>query len=114
MKTKYFAFIVAVSCAFYVIFFPLVNMDVSPDVFPGCGADRISVQVSWSVRGADTKFIRIYVKEVGKKEALWIEGKVEGTQKTDSWVGDGLTFILKDDRGKVLSRRTVETYRCPI
>lgn len=112
MKIKFFVFAVVMSCALYIGFFPPVKMDVSPDVFPGCGADRVSAQVSWSVRGSSTKFVRIYVKEVGKKENLWVEGGAKGSQETDPWVGDGLTFIMKDDEGRVLARRTVETTRC--
>lgn len=98
--------------AMYVAFSSSAALDVEPNKLPGCSLERISSVVTWKVDAAETKFVRIYVKEVGKKERLWAEGGPIGSQKTDPWVGDGLTFILKDDKGSVLARRTVEAFSC--
>ena len=113
MKTMLSVFLSALFAgAVYVAFSSSAVLDVEPNKLPGCSLDRISSVVTWKVDGAGTKFVRIYVKEVGKKERLWAEGDPVGSQKTEPWVGDGLTFILKDDKGVVLARRTIEASSC--
>ncbi|MGC4009301.1 MAG: hypothetical protein QM805_10120 [Pseudomonas sp.] len=106
----FFAIVIAVSV--YVESPFNVALDIVPNKVSGCSLDRISSVVAWKVEATETKFVRIYVKEVGKKERLWTEGDPVGSQKTDPWVGDGLTFILKDDKGRVLARRTIEASNC--
>lgn len=113
MKTVLSVFFTALFAgAIYVAFPSNAALDVEPKKLPGCTLERISSVVTWKVDAAETKFVRIYVKEVGKKERLWAEGDPVGSQKTDPWVGDGLTFILKDDKGSVLARRTIEASSC--
>jgi len=105
----------ALLCACAISGCSRATIDFDPGVLPGCAAGHgEEVLVSWDVPNASTKKgIQIYIKRPGAGERPWIQGKPHGSRKTGRWTGDGMTFILRDDHGRELARRTIEKLPCP-
>lgn len=90
------------------------DLTVSPKVVSGCSDVRGSVvSVEWDARSVGAKNVRIVLTRPGGGEHPWMQGPPAGQRKTGPWAVDGLTFVLRDMRGRELARRTVESSACP-
>lgn len=90
------------------------SLTLDPAVLPGCAAGHGAVVlVRWDARNVQTKTVQVALTRPGGHERAWTHGKPSGSRQTGRWSVDGLTFILRDDRGRELVRRTLETSRCP-
>jgi hypothetical protein len=90
------------------------SLTLDPAVLPGCAAGHGAVvAVRWDARHVETKFVQVALTRPGGGERGWTRGKSVGGRNTGRWAVDGLTFILRDDHGRELARKTLETSRCP-
>ena len=90
------------------------SLTLDPAVLPGCAAGHGAVvMVRWDARATGTKSVRVALTRPGGAERRWTGGEALGSRRTGRWAVDGLTFVLRDDRGKELLRKTLETSRCP-
>jgi hypothetical protein len=71
------------------------------------------VSVAWDARRTGVKNVRIALTRPGGGERQWLQGPPAGRRKTGPWAVDGLTFILRDVKGRELARRTIESSPCP-
>jgi len=91
------------------------SLTLDPAVLPGCAAGHGEVvMVRWDARAIKTKFVQVALTRPGGGERGWTRGGPLGGRKTGRWASDGLTFILRDARGRELARKTIETARCPL
>ena len=90
------------------------KLELNPAVLAGCAAGHGEVvRVSWDASNSGTKGVEVYIRRPGGTKRPWTRGKAVGSRETGRWASDGLTFILRDDHGRELARRTIETRRCP-
>lgn len=90
------------------------RIELDPAVMRGCALGHGQVvTVSWDASHTKAKRVRVFVRRPGGRERPWIRGAVKGQRSTGRWVTDGLTFVLRDQDGKALALKTVETARCP-
>ena len=90
------------------------QLSLDPAIVSGCALGHGSViTVKWDASKLDTKYVRVYLTRPGEGERRWTQGPPVGSRKTGPWATDGITFILRDDRERDLTRRTLVTWRCP-
>jgi hypothetical protein len=90
------------------------SLTLDPAVLPGCALGHGAViAVRWDAHAIKTKFVQVALTRPGGGERGWTRGKPVGSRNTGRWAVDGMTFILRDDRGRELTRKTLETSRCP-
>jgi hypothetical protein len=92
------------------------RIELNPAVMPGCALGHGQVvTVSWDASRTGAKQVSVLVRRPGGgHERPWVRGAVKGQRRTGRWVTDGLTFVMRDQRGKILALKTVETARCPL
>ena len=89
-----------------------IAFSITPNIFSACEQSGNKLTASWNITKKDVTNVSIFVNSIGERESLWTSGSPVGTADTGNWVGDGLTFTLKDQNDKTLAKRTVETTRC--
>jgi hypothetical protein len=90
------------------------KLDLDPAIVPGCAAGHGEpILVRWDAGRHPTRIVKVFINRPGANEHLWTRGKPAGQRKTGRWGSDGLTFVLRDDKGVELARRTLESSRCP-
>ena len=90
------------------------RLEIEPAIVPSCkpGYSEV-IDVRWDASRNTTGRVSIEVLRPGTAAKPWIKGDPIGHRKTGRWGNDGLTFVLRDDGGRELARRTVETVPCP-
>jgi len=90
------------------------SLDLDPAVIPSCKPGHSEVvDVRWDARATGTERVAIDVLRPGSGAKQWMTGPASGHRRTGKWGNDGLTFVLRDDDGRELARRTIETLPCP-
>lgn len=89
-------------------------LEISPAVYPDCQAPDIAVRVTWDatavVKGGG---VQLLVYKPGRQPKLWLQAAAKGEAETGQWASDGWTVILRDEHGKLLATRTLQTTACP-
>ncbi|MGF6223487.1 hypothetical protein [Pseudomonas sp. YL-218 TE3947] len=112
IKTKIItALLITMPCIFYYKKNEII-FSITPSVFSNCEQSGSKLTASWNVTKKDVTNVSVFVNSIGERESLWTSGGPAGAAETGNWVGDGLTFTLKDQNNKTLAKRTVETTRC--
>lgn len=112
IKTKItIALLFTMSCVFYYNK-RQIAFSITPSVFSACEQSGNKLTASWNITKKDVTNVSVFVNSIGERESLWTSGGPAGAAETGNWVGDGLTFTLKDQNNKTLAKRTVETTRC--
>lgn len=90
------------------------SLELDPALVPACKPGHSEViEVRWDARDSGAKRIAIDVLRPGTAAKPWISGAPSGSRRTGRWGNDGLTFVLRDQEGRELARRTIESGACP-